>query len=247
MRRVSRTGIDGSTPCNIGNAVRVIELSSPVLIGIIGTAPPYGLNVSLDVGNKRKSTSPGLVRKSQRLDTAVDRKFPNNLYSTSISSKVISDKLYDCSSWDLYTCCGKNFAADPVQTHTPQFVDLGIYTINESDEGSGLSAPNNIILNLTDGPIGERLIIFLAKPTAVGVIEAKSDYDYNYKFDFQIWNKNKEFERQNISMSRPPLDSTPVGTNMPNAKILSLDMSPVGAKIPYPKKLTLTMESSKCK
>ena len=42
--------------------------------------------------------------------------------------------------------------------------------------------------------------------------------------------ENKEFERQNISMSRPPLDSAPFGT-----------------KTPDPKTLTLPMESPKCK
>ena len=50
-------------------------------------------------------------------------------------------------------------------------------------------------------PIGARLIIFFGENTAVGVIEAKSDYDYNYKTYFQIWNENKEFESQNISRS----------------------------------------------
>ena len=57
-RRVIRTGIDGSTPGNIGNSIVIVEKFSPDLIGIIGTAPPYGLNLIQKVGDIRKSTSP---------------------------------------------------------------------------------------------------------------------------------------------------------------------------------------------
>ena len=77
--------------------------------------------------------------------------------------------------------------------------------------------------------------------------KAKSDYDYKYKTEFQIWKENKEFERQNISMIRPPLDSTHIGKNTTNAKISHLESTPIGTKTPYPKPLTLTTESSKRK
>ena len=77
------------------------------------------------------------------------------------------------------------------------------------------------------------------------MIEAKSDYNYNYKTDFQIWRENKEFKRQNISMSLPPLDLTPVGTKMPDTKSSPLDLTPVGAKMVDPKTLTLPTYFSK--
>ena len=64
--------------------------------------------------------------------------------------------------------------------------------------------------------------------------------DYNYKTDFEIWKENKEFKRQNVSMSQPPLGATHVGTNASNAKILTLDSTPVGTKTPDPKTQTLT-------
>ena len=38
-----------------------------------------------------------------------------------------------------------NLAADPAQTQTPQFVDLGLVKIIALDEGSGISTPSNII------------------------------------------------------------------------------------------------------
>ena len=77
--------------------------------------------------------------------------------------------------------------------------------------------------------------------------EAKSYYEYNYKIEFQIWKENEEFERQNISVSQPPLESTPIVTNTSNAKMSHLDSTPVDMKIPDPKLLTLPTESSNAK
>ena len=48
----------------------------------------------------------------------------------SISIKVIGDKLSNGSSQDIYTPCKMNLTEDPIQTQTPQFINLGISTIN---------------------------------------------------------------------------------------------------------------------
>ena len=108
------TGVNGSTPGNIGNSIGIVEISSPVLIGIIGTDPPCGLNLIQEVGDIQKSTPPDLVRQSQKLDAVVDGKFPNNCNSTSIFSKVIGDKLSDGFSPYLYTRFMMNLTTDPV-------------------------------------------------------------------------------------------------------------------------------------
>ena len=65
-RQVSSTGIDGITPGDIRDAVSVVEPPSPVLVVIVDTSPPFGLNVSQQVPNKRQSASPGLVEKPQK-------------------------------------------------------------------------------------------------------------------------------------------------------------------------------------
>ena len=79
-RQVIRTDIDGITPGSIENFISIIEISSPDLIVIVGTALPCGLNLIQVVGNIRQSTSPGFVRQSQKLDTSIDGKFLNNRY-----------------------------------------------------------------------------------------------------------------------------------------------------------------------
>ena len=71
--------------------------------------------------------------------------------------------------------------------------------------------------------------------TTVVVMSAEnSDYDYNYKTDFEIWRENKEFERQNISRSQPPLDSDPIDMNTTNEKMSHLDLTPVDKKLHTP-------------
>ena len=126
LQQVIRTVVDRSTPSEIRDSDSVLEPSSVVMIDIVGVPPPCGLNVSQEVGNKKQSASPGLVRQSQKLDAVVDGKFPNNLDSTSIFSKVIGDKISAGYTRDLYTLCRTNFAADPIQTHTPQLINMGI-------------------------------------------------------------------------------------------------------------------------
>ena len=106
--------VDGSTSGNIIHAVSVFEPLSPVMIGIVATYSPCGLNVIQQVANKRQSTSPALVGHTQKLDAVVYIKLPNDLDFVSIFIKVIGHKLSAGSIVDLYTRCSVNFAADPI-------------------------------------------------------------------------------------------------------------------------------------
>ena len=47
LRKVSQTGVSGSTPGNICNNVSGESATSPVLIEIVDTSPPCGLDMSL--------------------------------------------------------------------------------------------------------------------------------------------------------------------------------------------------------
>ena len=109
-RQVSRKGVDRSTPCNIRNAIGIVEPPYPVMIVIIGTYPPCGLNASQEVGNKRHPTYLGLIRQSPKLGSVVAGKLSDDQDLTLIFSKVIGDKLSEGSSQDIYTRGRKNFA-----------------------------------------------------------------------------------------------------------------------------------------
>ena len=65
-----------------------------------------------------------------------------------------------------------------------------------------------------------------------------SEQNYNAKTDFETRRENQDFGRQNNSMSRPPLDSTPIGTDTNKGKTSPIDLIPVGTKTTEPTPLT---------
>ena len=69
---------------------------------------------------------PRLGKTIPKIDAVIDGILSDNEDVTSIFSKVIGDKLSDGSSRYLFKRCSMNLMEDPVQTHTPQFVDLGV-------------------------------------------------------------------------------------------------------------------------
>ena len=196
-QQVSRTVVDGITPGNIGHTVRIEHDSSPVLIVVIVTPPPCGLNGIMQVENKWQSTSPAVVGNTHKLDAVIDGKLTDDLDSVSIFRKVIVHKLSDGSINDLYLRCRMNFAADVFQTQAPQFMNLGLLTINTLDESGFLVPPATRIRRPTNGSHWSDLDLIFGEATAVGMSAAKSYHDYNYKTDFVIWSVNQEFERQN--------------------------------------------------
>ena len=117
-------------PKSVFNAVIVEHAPSPLLNVIDATFTPCGLSGSLKVAKKRQSMSPGLGGNTQKLDTAIDGKLPNNLESESIFRKVIGHKLSYGSIGGLYSYFRMNFANDPVQTQAPNFMDIGLPDIN---------------------------------------------------------------------------------------------------------------------
>ena len=79
--------------------------------------------------------------------------------------------------------------------------------------------------------------------TADRGISTSSEQDYNAKKYFETRRENQYFGRQNNSMRRPHLDSTPLGTNRTNRTTSHIDSNPVGKKTPEPTPLTRPIES----
>ena len=150
------------------------------------------------------------------MDTAFDRKFPDDQDSASVFSKVIGCELSHISCADIYSRCWMEFASNVVQTEAPQFIDLGLPAVSTSDEFGILGNPATRIISPTDGSHWLFTDYIFGRSTAIGMKVERSDQDYSYKADFEIWRGNQDIGRQNISMSQPPLDSTTIGTNMTN-------------------------------
>ena len=80
-----------------------------------------------------------------------------------------------------------NFAADPVQIQTPQFMDMEILTINALDEISGLGTLATKTQRPADGSHWSAPDHVFDEATAVGMSESKAYPYYNYKTEFKIW------------------------------------------------------------
>ena len=244
---VRRKGRDVNAPGDCNVSVRSLWDNSLVLIGDITVSPSSGYIGSLWVFNKQQSISPDKIRDTQKMNTYVDRKLPDDPDSVSIFGKVIGRELFHGSSAYLYLCCWMDLVSNVVRTEAPKFVDLGLPEFNTLDEfgiqgtpatrmrrpiyGSHLSVPDHVF----------------GKATEVGMSTARSEQDYSYKTDFDILRGNQDFGCQNISMSPPPLDSAPIGTNMTNGKTSQLESIPIGVKMPEPTPQTRPTEFSKQK
>ena len=111
--------------------------SIPIGTSDTPTFPTCGLNGSPNIGNIRKFATPDF-RDSDKLDTSIDGKFANNLVAPPILIDLLSDKISNSSSWDLYACIGMHPAAYHINFVTPQFVHLGFYTVDSLDKVAGL-------------------------------------------------------------------------------------------------------------
>ena len=120
------------------------------------------------------------------MDAVVDGKLTDDLDYASILVKVIGHKLSDSFSGDLYSLCRINFADDLIQTHTPQFMDMGFSTINSLDESGGLNTPATRIQRSMYGSHWSAPDHVFDEEISVVMSEAKSDHDYNYKTGFQF-------------------------------------------------------------
>ena len=162
-------------------------------------APFCGLNVTPNIDDIQQYVSPYL-RKFDKLDAAIDVKFPNNLVLPHIFTNVLSGKISDSSIRDLCTCCWMNLEADSINILEPQFFDLGHSRIDELDKVAGPLTPITTVVRPTDVTRLITLNHILGKSTVVGDAVNKIS-EYNYKTNLEIWRENKEFELQKNTRS----------------------------------------------
>ena len=151
-----------------------------------------------------KSTSPN-SRKSDELNSAVDRNFSIDPIALPVSTQAFCDKISDNSSRDIYKRCRFNLASESVNTVAPQFVNNGISAIAAPNKSAGIWIPSTIIRSLPYVTHWSAADHGVGKGAAVGdAVEKKSDYrKENYKTDFEIWIENSklQFRRKNIERS----------------------------------------------
>ena len=136
-----------------------------------------------EIGGIRQSTPPDL-RQSNKLDTSINRLFTDNLVAPPIFSELLCDKLSNSTIGDLYTRYSMSLAADPVNTSAPQFVDLGLLTINALSKSSSIWTPSIIVVSPAYIAHGSSMNNIFEIVTSVrDKLSAKSDYSYNTNFE----------------------------------------------------------------
>ena len=174
------------------------------------------------------------VRNTQILNTSIKENSADNGDPTPTFSKVIRQELSDDSSANIYSRCCLKFTCDAVVTESPNFMNLGLLPVHTSDEIKSLSIPATIIGRSTDGSNWFLPGHLIGEVIAARMIRTRPEQKYSSKNDFETRRENQYFERQNISMSRPPLDSNPFGINTTNGATSPIDSIPVGTETPEP-------------
>ena len=94
-----------------------------------------------------------------------------------------------------------DLASNTIQNEAPSFVDLGLSAVNAWDEFITFGDPATRVINLMNIPHWYPQDHGFGKSTAFGMSGTRSELGYTYKTDIQNWKENKDFGRQNISMS----------------------------------------------
>ena len=180
-RKVGMTGVNGSTPGDVFNAVSVEHTPSPVIIGIVATSSSCSLSGSLQFAKKHQSMSLGLGCNTQKLDADVDGNIPNDMDSVSIFRKVIGYKLPGVSRRDLYLLCKMKFANALIKTQAPHFMDMGFLFINILNESGVLGTTVTRIQGPTFTYHWSEAYYVFGEATEDGISAAKSEHTFNYK------------------------------------------------------------------
>ena len=139
-------------------------------------------------------------------------------------------ELSDCLSTDIYLRYTVDFTSNVIVTEASDFVHLRLPAVHTSYELNPLSTPATRFRRPTYWYHWSAPGRVFGEATAVGIGRTRSEQNYSYKTGFETRRENQDFGRQNISMSRLPLDSTHLGTNTTNVTTSSIDSIPLRKK-----------------
>ena len=121
-------------------------------------------------------------------------------------------------------------------------MNFGLSPINTTDKLGFVINPTTRVERPTNGSNWLQPGHDIYEATADRLSKKKSNNHYNFKNYFETMREIQDFERENISMSRPTLDSTHIGTNTTNGTTSPIKSILVGTKTPEPTPLTLPTE-----
>ena len=139
---------------------------------------------SLDVLNKRQSTSPSVSRNIQNFDASIDVNLSDDRDITFIFRKAIGRERSHSRSANIYLRCQMDSTSNAVGTGTPNFVYLGLVAVNALDKFNTFGTPATRVRIPTDGPHFSAPNHVFGEATSVGIFRTRSKLDYSYKIGF---------------------------------------------------------------
>ena len=131
-----------------------------------------------------------------------------------------------------------NFGSETIISKNPNFINFRMSPVHITYKLGAVIVPTTRFGRPKNGSDWIQHGHDIEESTADMVSKTKAKNHYNFKIDIETMREIQYFEQENISMSRPTLDSTPLGTNMTNVKTSPIDSIPVGVKTPEPNPLT---------
>ena len=208
---------DASGPIKVDRKTVRITLRTTTQV-LTGTGPStYQISIGRqNIEGPRRSIIPQEARNANTLDASINQ-FPAKHRDPSPGwIKIIGRKVVTNKSADVYVCRRMNFRSDTVLSENPNFMNLGLSPVNTTDKLESVPFPTTIFGRPKNGSNWLQPGHDIKESTAYRVIETRENNHYNFKSDFENMRDIQYFERENISMSRPNLDSTPLITNTNN-------------------------------
>ena len=215
--------------------------TTQVLTGTGPSVPPIRIGIQ-KIEGPRRSIIPQGVRNAETLDASINRfmakhRDPTPGWSTIIGSKVVTDK-----SFEVYARRRMNFSRDTFFSENPNFMDFGLSPVNTRDKLGSVIVSTTRVGMLTNGSDWLQHGKDNEEATSDRVSKTKAITHYNFRSDFETMREIQYFERENISMSQPNFDSTPIVTNTTNRTTSPIDSISVGTKITETTPLTQPTE-----
>ena len=226
----------GTIPRDINTVGIPPRTTKPVRTGTRPSAPPIIIG-SQKIEGPRRPIIPHEIRNTEPLNASIHIVTSKHRDPTPTWSKAIGSKFTNKSIADVSARSRMKFASDIVLSKSPNFMDLGLSYVDTTDEIGYVFAPTTRIGLATHGYDWILRRNCISEATTDRGIGTKAKNHYNFKSKFRNRREkvvDQDFGRQNDPMSRPPLDSTPLGTATANGTMLPSDSIPVEKRSPKP-------------
>ena len=182
---------------------------------------------SQEIGIPSGIMGPEEVRNAQPLHTLINGISAEHRDPEPTFSNVMGCKLSKQCRADVYLRCRMNFTCDAILTKSPNFMNLGILSVYASDDLGSFTIPATIIRRTINRSKWLLPGHSIGEVTEDRMSRMQLEQKCRSKTDFETRTENQDFGRQNNSMSQPPLESTPIGTNTTNGTMSPIELIPV--------------------